>query len=382
PPQGTRRPSAMVTIGRGECIGGPRTRQGSRRRGRERKRSGATRRGSSEEVGRRRPACGTIGVRAMHSAARPGDDAESALTGKTGLIKGGLPLGAATATPSSKGREMSLNLVRWSGPLVGALALLAASGCGGGGGGKKSVNPLDPTIQVFGSASGGTARLSRTPDEANTDGGTNPPPSMSPDSNGANQWFRLEFPFAIDRTTILDKNQIFVPFDNLNGNITVSDLTGDHVPGLALVGGRDVNGVNHATDVGFPHDVQSGVDRNTLPTAFVFIANVDYDLATTAAFGYEIDAITQKRKEVTAATVDTVRITVAEVNGFSFDAVWTFHIGVANDAFPPLIVRAASEIRDPLQPTNPDSASVSSAFIVEFSKPVVPRTVGTSALLD
>jgi hypothetical protein len=49
---------------------------------------------------------------------------------------------------------MSLNLVRWSGPLVGALALLAASGCGGGGGGKKSVNPLDPTVNVFGSASG------------------------------------------------------------------------------------------------------------------------------------------------------------------------------------------------------------------------------------
>ena len=277
---------------------------------------------------------------------------------------------------------MSLNLVRWSGPLVGALALLAATGCGGGGGGKKSVNPLDPTITVIGSTSGGPARLSRSPEEANADGGTNPPPSMSPDSNGANQWFRLEFPFPIDRTTILDKNTIFVPFDNLNGNITVSDLTGDHIPGLALVGGFDVNGKSHAADVGFPHDVVSGVDRNTLPNAFVYIANVDYDLETTAAFGYAIDPDTQQRTEVTAATIDTVRITVAEVNGFSFDAVWTFHIGVANDAFPPLIVRAASEIKDPLQPTNPDSASVASSFIVEFSKPVVPRTVGMSALLD
>jgi YVTN family beta-propeller protein len=277
---------------------------------------------------------------------------------------------------------MSLKLVRWSGPLVGALALAALTGCGGGGGGKKSVNPVDPTINVFGPVSGGPARLSRTPDEANADGGVNPPPSLSPDSNGSNHWFRLEFPFAIDRTTILDKNQVFVPFDNLNGNITVSDLTGDHVPGLALVGGRDVNGVNHATDIGFPHDVQSGVDRNTLPNAFVYVANVDYDLSTPAAFGYAIDAVTQKRTEVTAATIDTVRITVAEVNGFSFDAVWTIHIGVAKDSFAPLIVRAASEVKNPLQPTDPDSAAVTSSFIVEFSKPVIPRSVGSSALLD
>lgn len=278
---------------------------------------------------------------------------------------------------------MSSKLMRWSSPLIGTLAVVTLAGCGGGGGGgKKSVNPLDPTINVFGPVSGGPARLSRTPSEANQDGGANPPPSLSPDSNGANQWFRLEFPFAIDRTTILDKDPVFVPFDNLNGNITVSDLTGDHIPGLALVGGKDVNGVNHTTDTGFPHDVQNGVDRNALPNAFVYVANVDYDLSTIAAFGYTIDPVTQKRSEVTAATIDTLRITVAEVNGFSFDAVWTIHIGVATDAFPPLIVRTSSEIKDPLQPTNPDSASVSSSFIVEFSKPVVPRTVGSSALLD
>ena len=279
---------------------------------------------------------------------------------------------------------MSSMLVRCLSPLVVvATGALLLPGCGGGGGGSKSTSIGNPIITLVGPTSGASARLSRLPVEANADAGSNPPPSVPSASNGKNHWFRLEFPVALDRRTILDSNPILSPFDYLLGTITISDVTGNHVPGLALVNGIDAKGVSHVTDTGFPHDVVDGVDKNVQPNVFLYVANVDGDLSTTAAFGWIPDPNNpNQRLEVTTSNLSTIRITVGEVNGFSFDAIWTIHIGDTVDTSPPYVVRADSEMKDPTQPTNDDSASSVSSFIVEFSKPMVPHSVGTSAILD
>ena len=181
---------------------------------------------------------------------------------------------------------MSSMLVRCLTPLaVVAAGALVLPGCGGGGGGSNSTSIFNPVIDLYGPSGASSERLSRLPTEANSDAGTNPPPSMPSAANGKNQWFRLEFPVPLVRSTILDSNPVLVPFDYLLGSITVSDVNGNHIPGLALVNGIDVHGVSHTLDVGFPHDVQSGVDKNAQPNVFLYVANVDNDLSTVAAFG-------------------------------------------------------------------------------------------------
>jgi YVTN family beta-propeller protein len=235
--------------------------------------------------------------------------------------------------------------------------------------------------------SGPTGRLSQTPDEANKSNGANPPPMLAPTVTTTNHWFRLEFPFAIARSAVLENSPLTAPFSYLNGAITVTDVTGDHVPGLAMVNGVDVFGVNHAGDAGFPHDVQGGKDKNLGSNVLLYVADLDRNLQTIAAFGYKLDPLlVNKHDEITDSLtqhvngpLDTVRITLAEVAGVKFDAVWSFHIGTTKDVRKPYVIRVTSEVKDPTQPLNAASADVHSTFLVEFSEPMVPNSVGEFA---
>ncbi len=265
-----------------------------------------------------------------------------------------------------------------------AMAVAAFTSCGGGGGGGASrPSGVDDPVIVL---SGPPGRLSQSIDEANVGNGATPPPALTPSVTTSNHWFRLEFPFPIQRADLLENSVFTAPFSYLNGAITVNDLVGDHLPGLAMVNGIDALGVNHANDPGFPHDVQGSVDKNLGNNVFLYVADSDRNLSTFATFGFELNGVTNAKDEIASVTdhengtLDTVRITVAKIDGFEWNAVWTFSIGNTNDSRVPDVVRIASETRSPLDPLNPGSIDVSGSFIVEFSEPVVPRSVGDSPI--
>ncbi len=263
----------------------------------------------------------------------------------------------------------------------GAIALAALlPGCGGGGGGgsKFRGNLNDPTITVVGTP----GQLSQTPTQANNGNGTAPPPSFSTSVTIENQWFRLEFPFDVDPTSILGTDPVLKPFSYLNGNITVTDATGAHVPGIALVNGFDAFGIDRSALIPVDPNPSGPGNRNLGTRVFLYVADADGDLATKAPFGGWVPGPNNSRLEVQTTAIDAVRVLVDQVNGISIDAAWSFHVGTGVDTKPPFVVSIASEERDPTDPLNPASASSSSSFVVKYSEPMVPKSVGHSATLD
>jgi hypothetical protein len=237
----------------------------------------------------------------------------------------------------------------------------------------------DPVIPLVGNP--GT--LSQTPVVANQGAGSAPPPLYDPVVTTTNHWFRVEFPFPVDRTTILSSDPIYSPFSNLNGNITVTDKNGEHVPGMALVNGVDAFGMKHGADTGFPHDVQNGVDRNLGANVFLYVADLDGNLGTIAAWGWTFDPLNPNAKiETQTASVDSVRVNVSSVNNWTANAAWTFGVGTSPDTQAPFVVSISSETKDPTDPLNINSTSANGTFIVQFSEPMVPQSVGHSAALN
>jgi len=259
---------------------------------------------------------------------------------------------------------------------AGALVVLS-SGCGGGGGGSSAKlhgDLSDPVIPLVGNP----GLLSQTPTDANTSNGTTPPPVYETQVTSTSHWFRIAFPFPVNRASILSSDPIYLPFSTLNGNITVNDKDGGHIPGIALVNGVDAFGVNRSKQSGFPHDVQNGVDLNLSPNVFLYVADVDGSLATPAAWGPSPNA----PADTQTATVDRVRVGVSTVNGWNANTLWTFHVGTTANANPAALTSIASEEKDPTDPTNPNSTSSRGSFIVRFAEPMIPQTVGRSAVLN
>src|SRR5688572_25339055 len=125
---------------------------------------------------------------------------------------------------------------RWAavaGSLGGLAVVLAGCGGGGGGGGSAGGGLDGRLLSVVGTP--GTLALS--PKDANNRNGTNPPPVFAPTVTTENHFFRIVFPFTVDRSSILTDSPLLKPFSYLNGNITITDASGAHVPGLALVNG-------------------------------------------------------------------------------------------------------------------------------------------------
>jgi hypothetical protein len=258
---------------------------------------------------------------------------------------------------------------------VAGAMLLLASGCGGGGGSSAGLNggDSDPVIPLVGNP----GVLSQTPTEANSSDGSVAPPNYDAQVTSTSHWFRI-VSRHVNRSSLLSKGSIYLPFSTLNGNITVNDKNGAHVPGIAMLNGTDAFGVNRSKQSGFPHDVQGGVDMNVGPNVFLYVADVDGNLATPAAWGPSPDGVT----DTTTATVDLVRVGVSSVNGWSANTLWTFRVGTTALSDPPSVASVASEVKDPTDPTNPNSTASRGSFIVQFSEPMVPQSVGRSAALN
>lgn len=267
---------------------------------------------------------------------------------------------------------------------VGALAsaLLGVSACGGGGGGNGAGNGsdlLDPVIVL----SGTTGKYSQTPEEANASRGQIKPPAMPTGAGAANQFFRLEVPFKVLRNDISSDDAIFRPFSQLIGNLNVTDENGAHVPGIVLVNGVDAFGKKRGSDVGFPQDLDgAGQNRNLGEGVILYVADDgDGDLSTIAAFG---GRATDSDSSVLTTDIKQLRVSLGALYGRSIDAFYTITVadGIGGDITGPRVLSVVAEEPDPTDPLNIRKCAATSRFIIRFSEPCVPTTVGQSAELD
>ncbi|MSR47858.1 MAG: hypothetical protein EXS13_12495 [Planctomycetes bacterium] len=262
-----------------------------------------------------------------------------------------------------------------------ALAMLGVSACGGGGGagGGSGFNLSDPVIAL----SGTTGKYSQTPTEANASGGQLKPPAMPTGTNSANQFVRLEVPFKVLRKEIASDDSIFRVFSQLTGNMTVTDETGAHVPGIVVVNGIDAFGEFRGNDPGFPKDLSgASLDRNLGEGVIVYIADDgDGDLSTIAAFGGQ-----SNDSDLNPLTTDItqIRISLGALYGRSIDAFYTVTVadGIAGDIIGPRVLSIVADQPDPADPLNSRKCASTARFIVRFSEPCIPTSVGKSAELD
>ena len=276
------------------------------------------------------------------------------------------------------GKPRVLARLWWATAAVIASTLAACSG--GGGGGSSTGQTEEPVISLVGP----TGRYSMTPDEANLADGAVKPPLMPPETqSGQNQYIRLEVPFKVRAADIMSSDSIYSPFSQLVGNLTITDETGNHVPGIALVNGMDAFGKFRGNDAGFPHDLTAGGQDRNLGTGVILYVADDGDgvLGTIAAFGgstHDSDA----RPETT--DLKQLRVSLTELGGRDLDCFWTITIddGTTGDKTLPSVLSLVAETPDPSDPLNPNKCAVNSRFIARFSEPCVPTSVGKSAVLD
>ncbi|MFO0982427.1 MAG: YncE family protein [Planctomycetota bacterium] len=276
-----------------------------------------------------------------------------------------------------------------------AVAILGLStGCGGGGGGgggTAKINVDDVVIPLRGTGSTGiTETYSRTPEEANVGNGSPgaaPPAFPAAIVSGQNQFLRIQFPFDVDPTSVLNAGD--TDFSTLNGNIEITDQDGNHLPGVAAVGGKDASGKDLTKEQGWPVEPNSsGGDRNAAASSFVYIARglrtkskkPDPGLTPPAAFG---GWTKDSDGDVSTTDITKIKMRVHSVNGIELNCFYTIAVGAA-DADAPRSVRVTAVTPVPGQPdfNGVPSADVSTDFLVEFSEPMTPQSVGLSARLN
>ncbi|MBM4013551.1 MAG: hypothetical protein FJ293_01110 [Planctomycetes bacterium] len=261
-------------------------------------------------------------------------------------------------------------------------SLLGASACGGGGGGNGAGNGsdlADPVIALLGT----TGKYSQTPEEANASRGQLKPPVMPKSAGAANQFLRLEVPFDVRRQDVASPDPIFGAFSQLIGNLIVVDEQGAHVPGIVLVNGVDAFGRKRMDDPGFPQDLDgAGKNRNVGKGVILYVADDgDGDLSTLAAFGGRSN---DSDSSVLTTDIAQLRISLGSLWGRSIDAFYTITVAnsVADDATGPRVLSVVAETPDAEDPLDAGRCASTTRFIVRFSEPCVPTTVGQSAELD
>ncbi len=267
----------------------------------------------------------------------------------------------------------------------GAFAVVATLGlaaCGGGGGGShggRGSDIADPVIPLFGS----TGKYSQTPTEANQSNGIAKPPVMPVGANGTNQFFRLEVPWPVTAADIMSPDPLFAAFSQLTGSLVITDEAGGHVHGIVMVNGTDAFGRYRGNDIGFPHDFTAGgLDMNVGPGVILYVADEgDGVLATVAAFGGKSND-SDNRPDTT--DLKQLRISLDSLNRRTVALFYVITIddGTNGDTVGPTALSLVAETPDPTDPLNPAKCSTSSRFILQFSEPCVPMSVGKTAALN
>lgn len=288
-----------------------------------------------------------------------------------------------------------------SSTLAGWLAATFASSAlaGGGFADKPGGGVNDPLIKV--SASIGPnqgAQVSLDPKQANdayrfdaatgTFRLTTTPPLLPGTANGANQFIRIDFPFALNKKKVSKSLMKLSPdtasTSYLTPNIEITDQNGNHIPGIPVIAGKAVTGAKVANSPGFPTWLDAnGKNLLTNKKSFVYVATLptDTDVASIAAFGG-----TAGHPQTIPSSITEIRIRVHEVNKITINGYWVIKIddgnGQPRSGGNPLTLVDITA-KSPVSPAavvngNPVAESFS-RYVVEFSEPVVPWSVGFSA---
>ena len=280
--------------------------------------------------------------------------------------------------------------------LIAGLAPMASAGkfgfSGKQGGGKK-----DPLIKVSGSiAPDSGAIFSLTEETANqlytyntVTGFFNlsvPMPVLPKFANGGNQFIKIDFPMKITskkiKKTLVKNSGLLAGNSFLTANLQITDENSTHVAGVAFIGGKSVQataeGKKAKKMANFPAWVNSKgksllVGKDTL----AYIADTDDDLQTIEAFSPGGNP-----EESTAAEV---RVRLNEVGGVIVNGYWVLKVGDGTGQLPaqPKPTITSFSAKHPLTPPamkngNPVVESFTN-FIVEYSEPIVPESVGWNA---
>ncbi len=211
-----------------------------------------------------------------------------------------------------------------------------------------------------------------------------PIPTIPQIANGANQFIRLEFPMSIAKKKVrnsLAKNSAALSATSfLMPNILIQDETGAHVPGIAVIDGKTVNGTSVKNNPDFPRwDDAKGKNRLVGKKVFTYVSDLgDQDLSSIAAFGGTVGT-----PETSA--IKEVRVRLSSVGGVIVNGYWVLKIGdgtgVPVDAGTVNI--ASFTAKSPVTPQKYVNGNLVvdafSSFVVEYNEPVVPESVGFSA---
>ncbi len=252
----------------------------------------------------------------------------------------------------------------------------------------------DPIIQVSASIAPNTgATFSMTEEQANalytfnlgglTFDMSATPPVIPQNANGANQFIRLRFPMEITnkiRKSLMKDKAGLAATSFLTKHITFTDETGAHVPGIAVVKGKNVLGAKVGNDPNFPTWLDAkGKNKLLDENSFVYISSTagDLDLATIAAFGGDLGT-------PETSDINEVRVRLHEIDGVIVNGYWVLKIGDATGT--PLDIGtltidefiATAPVTPPKTNNGNQVVESFSNYIVRYSEPVAPESVGFS----
>ncbi|MBL8766344.1 MAG: YncE family protein [Planctomycetes bacterium] len=291
---------------------------------------------------------------------------------------------------------------------IGVVVSVVSSAIAAGGSGfanKPGGGPDDPVIVIAASKVVDVANpfelgqiVSRTEPQANGSyrfdatsdrfGVTDLPPTLPPTAAGRNQFIRITFPFAIHaakaRKSLVRVKAQYAATSYLTPNLEITDQNGQHIAGIPIINGRDPFNMKVFNTVGFPQWLDSN-GKNVLvgKNQFVYVASLptDTELQSIAAFGG-----TPGDPQTVAPTIDEIRIRLHKVKNITVNGFWVLKVGDANGLprAPGTLTVTSIQAKTPLSPAQTTPAGLElvqsySRYVVTFSEPVVPRSVGMSA---
>ncbi|MBK6942883.1 MAG: hypothetical protein IPH13_22145 [Planctomycetes bacterium] len=219
-------------------------------------------------------------------------------------------------------------------------------------------------------------------------GVVNLPPTLPPTANGVNQFIRITFPFAIHsaktRKSLVRVNAQYAATSYLTPNLEITDQDGNHVAGIPVINGRDPFNVKVFNTVGFPQWLDENgknvlVGKNHL--TYVATLPTDTEMTSIAAFGG-----TAGDPQTVPASVNEIRIRLRKVKNITVNGFWVLKVGDANGLprAPGTLTVTAVSAKSPLTPAQTTLAGLDvvhsfSRYVVAFSEPTVPQSVGMSA---
>lgn len=287
---------------------------------------------------------------------------------------------------------------------LGAILASSASAIAGDNGfaNQPLGGPKDPRIEILASVgAGGAGEVVVPGDDAfdpcgeyvfDIDDGAmtiDEHPKTLPQTIGGtgNAWIALRFPFAIDKPkitkTIFKNDPDLAPISFLTPNVTIVDENGAHVPVLAFVGGKDVNGLDQAFDPFFPLLLDE--DATNLLASKRTLLLVANELGGTLS---TISNFAASSANPFFSPLREIRIRIEKIGGISIHGFWVLKIGDANgDLLAPTSDLVATSI-EATKPEKPEHfvdfrlvVAKNSSFVVKFSEPVDPWSVGVTKSL-